>query len=193
MSKKSNTRFYIYTSLFAALTAIGAFIKIPVPPVPFTLQTIFVFLSGGLLGPVGGMISQSLYLITGLIGVPVFAYGGGPGYIYQPSFGFLASYPLAAFVIGLITNYIHKTPSGQRTVFLKYSAIYSAGTLIVFVIGLSYLAFQTYYIAGKEIDIYPLIWSGFIIFIPFAIVKIFISAYLTIKLKKTGLFNFENE
>ncbi len=190
MARKFNTRFYIYASLFAALTAVGAFIKIPLPPVPFTLQTIFVFLSGGLLGPIGGLLSQSLYLVTGLIGIPVFAYGGGLGYVYQPSFGFLASYPFAAFFVGILANRIDNTTTGKTLKFLKYSTIYSAGTVIVFAFGLAYLAFHTHYIAGKEIDIFPLIWSGFIIFIPFAIVKILVTGYLTLKLKKSDVFNF---
>ncbi|MFC1564623.1 biotin transporter BioY [candidate division KSB1 bacterium] len=190
MKKPNSTRLYLYSSVFAALTAAGAFIKIPVPPVPFTLQTIFVFLSAGLLGPAGGFMSQSLYLITGLAGLPVFAYGGGLGYVYQPTFGFLASYPVAAFVCGLLTKSLIKDTLNNRSVILKYILIYSAGTFIVFFIGLAYLAFQTEYIAGKEIEFYPFIRSGFIIFIPTSLVKIAVSGYLTIRLRKTGFFNF---
>ncbi len=68
----------IYTSLFTTLTAVGALIKIPFPMVPMTLQTLFVLLSGNLIGARLGAFSQLLYLFIGLIGFPIFAYGGGP-------------------------------------------------------------------------------------------------------------------
>ena len=66
-----------YVALFTALTAIGAFIKIPIPYIPFTLQILAVYLAGALLGPRLGMLSQLCYVLIGLIGVPVFAEGGG--------------------------------------------------------------------------------------------------------------------
>lgn len=64
-------------AIFAAMTAIGGFIKIPIPYVPFTLQIVAVFLAGCLLGSRLGALSQLLYVSIGLIGVPVFAEGEG--------------------------------------------------------------------------------------------------------------------
>ena len=60
-------------SLFAAMTAIGAFISIPIGPVPLTLQTLFVLMSGFVLGPKKGALSQVVYIALGLIGLPIFA------------------------------------------------------------------------------------------------------------------------
>ena len=91
-------------SLFASLTSIGAFIKIPLPVVPFTLQILFVFLAGCLLGSKKGMMSQLLYVGIGLIGIPVFASGGGPEYVLKPTFGYLIGFIVAAFVIGSIVE-----------------------------------------------------------------------------------------
>ncbi|MCK4308969.1 MAG: biotin transporter BioY, partial [Candidatus Atribacteria bacterium] len=60
-------------SLFAALTAVGAFISIPLHPVPITLQTLFTLLAGMILGSTLGATSQIIYVLLGIIGLPVFA------------------------------------------------------------------------------------------------------------------------
>lgn len=62
-------------AMFATLTAIGAFIKIPLPVVPFTLQIVFVFLAGSLLSSRNGFQSQLVYIGVGLVGLPVFTQG----------------------------------------------------------------------------------------------------------------------
>src|SRR5208337_2009632 len=90
----------ILISLFTALTAVGAFIRIPIPYVPLTLQTLMVMFAGLILGSRRGALSQLLYLILGLLGLPIFAQGGGPAYVLQPSFGFLLGFVAGAYVIG---------------------------------------------------------------------------------------------
>ena len=95
MKKKFTTRDLILCALFTALSAIGAFIRIPVPLVPFTLQITFTTLAGLLLGSKKGAISVAVYVLMGLIGIPVFTQGGGFSYVLKPSFGFLV-----AFIIG---------------------------------------------------------------------------------------------
>ena len=97
----AKTRMLLLTALFAALTAIGAFLKIPTPWSSFTLQVFFVCMAGVLLGPKYGALSQLVYIALGLMGLPIFTAGGGLGYVFQPTFGFLLSYIPAAFVIGL--------------------------------------------------------------------------------------------
>ena len=91
----------VLVSLFAAMTAIGAFISIPVGQVPITLQTLFVILSGSILGPRLGPLSQILYTILGLIGMPIFAgFTGGLQAMMKPSFGFIIGFIFASFIIG---------------------------------------------------------------------------------------------
>ena len=65
----------ILCALFAALIAVGAFIKIPGPFVPFTLQYLFTMLSGLLLGSKLGLVSVGVYILLGLAGLPVFTQG----------------------------------------------------------------------------------------------------------------------
>ncbi len=88
--------------VFIALTIVCAKIKIPFPVVPLTFQLVVVVASGIFLGPKLGAVSQAIYLLLGLIGLPVFADGGGIAYAIRPTFGFLLSFPLAAFLAGLL-------------------------------------------------------------------------------------------
>ncbi|KXS42092.1 MAG: hypothetical protein AWU54_1426, partial [Candidatus Frackibacter sp. T328-2] len=67
------TKEMIVTSLFAALTAIGALLTIPIGPVPVTLQVLFTLTAGALLGARLGLLSQILYLFIGAVGLPVYA------------------------------------------------------------------------------------------------------------------------
>jgi biotin transport system substrate-specific component len=94
--------------MFAALIAVGAFIKIDIPlplyTMHFTLQWFFVLMAGFLLEEKLGSISVMVYLLIGLLGVPVFAAGGGFTYVFRPGFGFLLGFVPAAFCIGYISK-----------------------------------------------------------------------------------------
>ena len=101
----NNLKPLVFAALFAALTAAVAPFKIPLgfTPVPITLQTLVVLMSGAMLGPVYGALAMILYVVVGILGLPVFAGGGsGIGAILGPTGGYLMSYPLAAFIIGWI-------------------------------------------------------------------------------------------
>ncbi|WP_313695591.1 biotin transporter BioY [Halorarum halobium] len=94
-------------ALFAALTGVFAYVsfQLPVTSVPFTLQVLGVFLAGAFLGPVWGGASMLLYLLAGVVGAPVFAYGAaGVGVLFGQWGGYLWSYPFAAAVVGLATH-----------------------------------------------------------------------------------------
>ena len=96
-------------SLFTALIAIGAFLQIPLPNFDyFTLQFFFVLMAGMLLGARLGALSAALYVLIGLLGIPVFAAGGGISYVLRPSFGFLLGFIVTAFCSGWIMQ------QGQR-------------------------------------------------------------------------------
>ena len=88
----TKTRSLVYCALFTALIAVGAFIKIPIPVVPFTLQYLFTMLAGILLGSRLGSLSVLAYMILGLIGLPIFSEGGGIGYVFKPSFGYIIGF-----------------------------------------------------------------------------------------------------
>ena len=90
----------ILTALFAALTAIGAFIRIPFAFSSITLQFFFTAMAGVLLGARWGAASQAVYVLLGLVGLPIFTQGGGFSYVLQPTFGFLVGLIPAAWLIG---------------------------------------------------------------------------------------------
>ena len=95
---KNRLYLLILCSLFAALCAIGAFIKVPLAWLPITLQTFFSTLAGLLLGKKWGTVSVVVYLLLGLIGLPIFTQGGGIGYVTKPTLGFLLGLAPATFV-----------------------------------------------------------------------------------------------
>lgn len=133
-----NSRVFTLTivAIFAALTAIGAFIKIPLPIVPFTLQIIIVFLAGSILGSKRGLQSQLVYIFVGLAGLPVFTQGGGLSYVLQPTFGYLVGFALGAFVIGYIIERGGDEPSRMRFVIANL-----VGTIVIYAIGAPYVYF----------------------------------------------------
>ena len=94
------TKELILCALFIALITVGTFIKIPVGTDVYTLQFLFTLLAGLLLGPRLGAIAVGTYVVMGLVGIPVFASGGGPGYIAQPTFGYLLGFIVQAWVNG---------------------------------------------------------------------------------------------
>ena len=108
--KNIKTRDLIYCALFAALTAIGAFLHFQLFQATITLQFFFTAMAGLLLGAKLGALSQLLYVVLGLVGVPIFAAGGGFGYVFNPTFGFLLGLIPTAWVIGKITEKDRSVP-----------------------------------------------------------------------------------
>ena len=135
------TKGVIYCGLFTALIAVGAFIKIPIPVVPFTLQYLFTMLAGLLLGSRLGTVSVLSYMLLGLAGLPIFSEGGGLWYVFKPSFGYIIGFAVAAYVNGKIAN--AKThPSYRRLLganFLGLFIVYAFGMIYYYVISNFYL------------------------------------------------------
>ena len=149
-----------YVAVFAALTAIGAFVKIPIPYIPFTLQILAVYLAGGLLGPRLGLLSQLCYVFIGLIGVPVFAEGGGPGYVLKPTFGYLIGYILGAYANGWLIHRLNLTT--VRSIFLANFA----SLITVYVFGCAWLYGAMKWIVEAPLSIYQTLLYGFLLPVP---------------------------
>ncbi len=185
LHSRETVRTAILAALFAALTAVGALIRIPVPPVPFTLQTLSVFLAAGLLSPGGAFTSQVLYLAAGLLGLPVFAGGGGIGYIFDPTFGYLLSFPIAAFVMGVLSKRLQspdqKAQRNDKRKFVHYIVIYGSGSIVIYTIGVTFFFIYSKALLG---DIFNVLWVGFVIFLPSDIIKIAVGAWLTIRIRR---------
>ncbi|WP_455257456.1 biotin transporter BioY [Peptoniphilus asaccharolyticus] len=116
MESRVRTLSLTRVALFVALIAIGAFIKIPVPNMPFTLQFLFTNLAGIILGSQLGALSVGVYVLLGLIGVPVFTSGGGPGYILMPTFGYLIGFIVGTYLGG---RYLEKRGYESKDIFIS--------------------------------------------------------------------------
>ena len=152
----------VLCGLFAALIAVGAFIRITLPtePYPFTfsLQWLFVLLAGFLLGAKLGALSVAVYLIIGLVGVPVFVHGGGPQYIFRAGFGFLLGFLLAAFLIGLLAERLAQAPDSRPRAFLpefvRLMVAALVGLLAYYAVGIAY-----YYLMYTYVLTTPAEWG----------------------------------
>ncbi|MDO5737814.1 MAG: biotin transporter BioY [Eubacteriales bacterium] len=88
----------VFAAVAAALIAVGAWLKIPTPYIAITLQLPIIVILALILGPRTTARACLIYLIMGLIGIPVFAGGGGPHYLLLPSFGYIYGFCLANFL-----------------------------------------------------------------------------------------------
>ena len=143
-------------ALFAGLSAAGAFIRLEMPYISFTFQTLFAVLAGMILGARRGVMSQIVYILIGLIGLPVFAKGGGLAYIAQPSFGYILGFPLCAAVSGTIMR--KKTSVPARAVLRSLAASF-AGFFSVYLIGLPYMYFCFILIGNAQTAGTVLLWG----------------------------------
>lgn len=159
------TQLMVTASLFAVLTGIGAQIRIPFPLVPMTLQVFFVLLSGILLGPKGGVLSQALYLLMGLLGLPVFANGGGLQTILDPTFGFLVGFIFAAGTAGAFAD------AFPRPSFFLYGTACLAGLFALYIPGILYLYVNVHFVMGKPLTLLGALQLGFLPFIGADLVK----------------------
>lgn len=169
------TKAMILAALFAALTAVGAFIKIPTPISSFTLQILFTSMAGVLLGWKWGAASQAVYVLLGLVGLPVFTSGGGLSAVFTPTFGFLLGMIPMAALIGWI---VEKKGAGFRTICLACLA----GLMVLYVIGLPYMHLILTVYLQKEWTIWQTVKGGMLIFLPWDLLKILVTALLCVKI-----------
>ena len=126
----------IGASLFVAVCA-RVTVPLPFTPVPLTLQNFGVLAVGLVLGSRRGFAALALYLLEGAFGMPVFSMGGGIGYLFGATGGFLMAYPAMAFVAGWIFEH-----SSRRFVWAALSGV--AAECVLFAGGLSWLAVLTH-------------------------------------------------
>jgi biotin transport system substrate-specific component len=167
----------IWVVAFTGLTFLGAKIEIPTQPVPYTLQTMFVLLSGAFLGPYFGALSQLLYLALGSVGLPVFA-GPIAGFakLLGPTGGYLLAFPVSALVVGYLVRFKDSFPWILFSMFIGLIIIFAFGT-----IQLNFVLIHNWKEAIK---------SGFLIFSFWDALKLVASAsiYRTLKNKVSLIY-----
>ena len=150
----------VYCGIFTALIAVGAFIKIPVPVVPFTLQFLFTMLAGLLLGSRLGAVSVAVYMILGLVGLPIFSEGGGIWYVLKPSFGYIIGFCAGTYVTGKMVEKM------QKLTIAKYLLANFTGLFIVYAMGMIYYYIICNFVIHTPIGIWPLFLYCFFLVVP---------------------------
>lgn len=142
--------------------------------VPFSMQPLIAVLAGVLLGSRLGGLSILVYILLGLVGLPVFSSEpfGGPAYILKPTFGFLLGQAVAAFVSGKIMESSSQRKKGQ------YLMASVAGMGIIYVVGLPYLYVILNYLLGQAVPVLGVIKTGFLPFALWDLLKAIVVAFL---------------
>jgi len=173
-NKKISTRDTVLAGLFTALIAVGAFIRVPLPAIPFTMQIFFVCLAAMIMGRKAAW-PAFIYMVLGLIGLPIFAKGGGIWYVFQPSFGYIPGFILGAYLGGYIVDKSRKNSYKKYLAggFVSIAAAYACGMIYYKLLNGLYL--------GNPVTA-NILWAYlFIPFIPGDAVSAFLAAYIAKK------------
>ena len=181
MAEKSTIRNrYVFTAVFAAMIAVSSFLIIPLPgiPIPIVLKNLFIVLSGIILGSFYGGLSVLIFILAGVIGIPVFVIPGGFAVFTTPLGGYIIGYFLASLCAGLICGLPKVTEK-------KISAFFLARLIIA-----SFLAFLIILICGvvfmmrlNSMTFASAMAAGFLPFVIGDLIKFAISIPLALKLR----------
>ncbi len=166
MNERTKTKQYILCALFVAFSAICAQLVIPIQPVPITLGTLAILMAGAMLGPKYGALAVLIYVLLGLVGVPVFSMGrAGVGIIAGPSGGFVMGWVLVAAATGFVAEKLGKS----------YTSLVIAmvvGTIVCYITGVAWFMFLT------GTGLWPALVACMFPFLPGDTAKIIVGAFL---------------
>jgi len=181
-----------YGALFICLMAIGANITVWFPmlaipigatSVPLSLQTFFAILAGFLLGRRLGLLTMLVYIFVGIVGIPVFAgLKAGPMMLFLPTGGFIISFALVTYVVGLLNE------KNQKDTLLRYTYISFIGLIINYGFGITYM-----YLSMKlvlHVDITYI--AAFISMVPFFIKDFSLAILAAYFVKRTERLALKN-
>ena len=180
--KYGKTRDIVFCGLFIALITLGTFIRIPIGNDFYTLQVLFTLLAGLVLGPRLGALAVGAYVLLGLLGVPVFASGGGPGYLAQPTFGYLVGFIVQAWFCGAAAR--RWNARSVREMLL----VNLGGMAIVYFFGLVWFYISSNFIIHAPVSVWWVILYCGILQVGPDFVLCVVSAMLAARLESAGLW-----
>ncbi|MDR0301651.1 MAG: biotin transporter BioY [Treponema sp.] len=170
---------YVFAAAFAAMIAVSGFFIVPLPGgIPVVLKNMFVVLSGTVLGSFYGGLAVIIFIIAGLIGIPVFVIPGGPGVFLTPLGGYIAGYFVASLCAGLICGLPKISEKKVRPLFLTRLCLASfLGFAIIDLCGALYLMYL------NSISFKMAVVAGIVPFIPGDLLKFALSVPLALSLR----------
>lgn len=188
MKTNNLTKSIVFVALFAALISACAFVSIPVPgtPIPIVLQNMMVVLSGLLLGPILGTAATVLFILAGILGLPIFSGGtGGIAKIMGPTGGFIIGYAFAALVAGLICG---RPRMGRKASIVRIIIAALCGFVVMYIPGVIHFmrTLDKTFAETMALCVTP--------YIPGDLIKMVVAILITIPLRKTvAAFVFQDE
>ena len=147
---KMKLKDYILCAIFAAFIAVLAQVQIPLPftPIPISLAVLAVLVTGGLLGVKRSLISIVVYILLGIIGIPVFAgFQGGPNVLVGPTGGYIIGYIPLIIIVAAFTSYATNKakergwPAYKKVILLVAGAV--VGILFLYALGTTWFMIST--------------------------------------------------
>lgn len=163
IARRGRTLRLVLIAIFVALIAVGAFIKFPIGIVPVSMQCAMCVLCALMLGAKDGVIAVAVYLIMGLVGIPIFTAGGGFGYVLQPTFGYLVGYIFAVPIGALVARGVKNTsrPKLWRLILGAFTVL-----TILYTFGVMYMYFILNLYMGKALEMSKAWLTGAAVFLP---------------------------
>lgn len=166
------------SALFCTLICVGSFIRIPMPNMmPMTLQTFFVLLTALVLPLKASTLAICVYILLGLIGLPVFSGGGGLGYVLMPNFGFIIGFFIATLIISKFTQKFN-----NRRLW-HYIIVSLLGITVIYIIGILYFSFITNVHNNNNYSANWFIHTVFLPFVPKEIICIILASLSAYKIR----------
>jgi biotin transport system substrate-specific component len=172
---KFSVKHVVLGGVFTALMAVSAFIRIPMPLVPITLQLEVAILAGLLLGPRLAFCSTLLYLLLGLFGLPIFSGGGGFSYVLRPSFGYIIGFCVAALIVGLMAK--------KAKTYLQLLLATLVGIVVVYAFGVGYYLLLGLFVVRDSLAFGALMINYVLIFLPTDIPLCALVAFLAYRVR----------
>ncbi len=162
LKKENRFNFLIFlTTIFlgSLFLTLSAKVKVPLYPIPMTLQPLAVLMISMLFGRNLAITTVGFYIFQGLLGLPVFAFGGGLAYIFGPTGGFILGFFIAAFVVGELAD------RGWGEKYITSLLCMFLGYLIIYLFGLCYFTFLLGFEIMFEKAVYPFMLKDFYTFL----------------------------
>ena len=164
-------------ALMLSLLIISAQLSIAIGPIAISLQSLMVLIIGLVLTKEQAFLTSFLYLIAGLIGLPIFAQSmGGPHSIFLPSFGFIISFLPAVWLMAKIREGSSKE---ERTSYIQAVLL---GNFIIYLVGISYMSFILNVYLEMDMTFWQILLAGLLPFIPIDILKSIIAIVIAKRL-----------